>query len=120
MAENQGVVTNEGSGDGVRKRVNRKDLQDHDDSEKDVSTNTADNDAADIIQSSSHSKMVQLKDPLKWFGVLLPQALHQSQDKFKRALAASCELANHKRHLEEVRKTFREMLKEKENIINSV
>ena len=34
------------------------------------------------------------KDPLKWFGVLVPQALRQSQGRFKKAVELSVEISN--------------------------
>ncbi|KAK9693161.1 hypothetical protein QE152_g34382 [Popillia japonica] len=46
----------------------------------------------EIIKKSENTSKIQ--DPLKWFGVLLPQNLHMAQNRFKQALVWIGEIAN--------------------------
>ena len=59
-------------------------------------------------------------DPLKWFGVLVPQALRQSQAMFRRAAEVSCDLATMKLEAEHLRQKCKAQLQHKEDIINGV
>jgi len=52
-------------------------------------------------------------DPLNWFGVLVPQALRQSQHQFKRATEQCCHLATLKGHLLKLRTDQEVLMKRK-------
>lgn len=52
----------------------------------------------EIRQKGSEEK---LKDPLRWFGILLPNNLHQAQSKFKQALLWAVKCANLQTQLNE-------------------
>ena len=60
------------------------------------------------------------KDPLKWFGVLVPQALRDSQKKFKQAVILSCNLATLKVKLNSLQSHYNQLMQEKQDILNSV
>ena len=60
------------------------------------------------------------KDPLKWFGVLVPQALRDSQKKFKHAVILSCNLATLKVKLNSLQSHYNQLMQEKQDILNSV
>ena len=60
------------------------------------------------------------KDPLKWFGVLVPQALKDSQKKFKQATTLSCDLATLKVKLNSLQSHYNQLMQEKRDILNSV
>jgi hypothetical protein len=50
----------------------------------------------DYLNSSSPSKedSSPTKDPLKWFGILVPNILRQSQSTYRKAIEVSVECAN--------------------------
>ena len=60
------------------------------------------------------------KDPLKWFGVLVPQALRNSQKKFQQAVVLSCDLATLKVKLNSLQSHYNQLMQEKRDILNSV
>ena len=45
-------------------------------------------------QKPEKSEEVKTKDPIKWFGVLVPQTLRQSQKHFSKAVELSVEATN--------------------------
>ena len=54
-----------------------------------------------------------VKDPIKWFGVLVPQALRQCQDKFSRAIEICIHIANAKVRFTQLQTAYRSLYKEK-------
>ena len=60
------------------------------------------------------------KDPIKWFGVLVPQALRQSQDRYKRALQHVPIVATLQTRLLKIKSEFRELHRKKNTILNEV
>ena len=60
------------------------------------------------------------KDALRWFGVLVPQALKDSQIKFKQAVVLSCDLATLKVKLNSLQSHYNQLMQEKQDILNSV
>jgi len=59
-------------------------------------------------------------DPLRWFGVLVPTALRESQAKFRRVSEVSGELATLKIEVDNLRQKCKSRLTEKETLINSI
>lgn len=59
-------------------------------------------------------------DPLKWFGVLVPQSLRVAQSQFKLAAELSCDAASLKAKLVHLQGTIRRLLRRKEDIIDSI
>ena len=59
-------------------------------------------------------------DPLRWFGVLVPQALRESQRHFKSLAVDSCEVASLKAKMVNLQCTIRKLLRRKEDIIGSI
>ena len=57
-------------------------------------------------------------DPLKWFGVLVPQSLRQAQTKFKRAAEVSCKVASLKAKYCQLQEQFRSLKSEKWHLLN--
>ena len=55
-------------------------------------------------------------DPLKWFGVLVPQALRQSQGMFQRATEQCCHLASLKAHLLHLRQRHTQLMQQKKEL----
>ena len=110
--------------EGLRKReVTTKEEKDLDDEkvgevtdrveEVDIETKEKPHDIKEKPQGSPR------KDPLNWFGVLVPQALRDSQSQFKSALSFSADLATLKIKLLKMQMTIRHLLHRKEEIINS-
>ena len=60
------------------------------------------------------------KDPIKWFGVLVPQALKQSQERFKRAVHHTCVIAFLQSKLVNIKTQFRELQARKDQILNDL
>jgi len=70
--------------------------------------------------SAAAEKATKKKDPINWFGVLVPGALRESQAKFKGAARVSCELASLKLQSDLLQMQCREALAHKDNVINGV
>ncbi|KAI3357710.1 hypothetical protein L3Q82_016111 [Scortum barcoo] len=74
--------------EGVRRRIKpKKDI-----AEKEASEEASGEDAAEVtpVRKSDHNPQ---QDPLKWFGILLPQSLKQAQSSFKQVIELSAEIA---------------------------
>ncbi len=59
-------------------------------------------------------------DPLKWFGVLVPQALRNSQSQFKTAIELCCTLASLKARLLKLKAEYKKLLLEKDTLLTSL
>ena len=55
-------------------------------------------------------------DPLKWFGVLVPQSLRQSRGQFKKALELTVSVANRKRELMDMKSSYEDLKVQKEKL----
>ncbi|WAR14200.1 hypothetical protein MAR_004305 [Mya arenaria] len=55
-------------------------------------------------------------DPIKWFGVLVPTTLRQSQSDFKATVDAVVTVANLKIKLQELQKEYKELMLKKEEL----
>ena len=55
-------------------------------------------------------------DPLKWFGVLVPQALRQSQTEFKNSVNTVVTVANLKTKLISLQKEYEDLLRQKKEM----
>lgn len=67
------------------------------------------------IGSSSDTKPEHnpQQDPLKWFGILVPQSLKQAQSSFKQGIELSAEVAALQTTILRTRETLQQLLKEK-------
>ena len=73
----------------------------------------------EIDLSSERSAEVEVQNnPLKWFGVLVPQSLKQCQGKFKRAAELSCKLASLKLKYSSLQQRFKDLKLEKYQLLN--
>ena len=84
---------------------------------RNVNDEKSDGDEKSHVEDVPAEKPSPKKDPIKWFGVLVPQALRDSQAKFRRAAELSCELAMLKVRCDAQRAGFRTKLENKESII---
>lgn len=69
--------------------------------------------------SKSTPKSVEIEKPedtIKWFGILVPQSLRQSQTVFKSALEMTVELTNKKSKLEALRAQYAQLIKFKKEL----
>ena len=94
----------------VRKRNIPKD-----ESEEDFTLLT--NSVQDIQLDSTNSAVKKKpKDPIKWFGLLVPQTLRQSQTRFKSAIELTVELANLESQYRSLQVKYKDLLKEKKRL----
>lgn len=56
------------------------------------------------------------KDPLLWFGILVPQPLRQSQVAFKNAIKLSCQIATLQNRLDQEKKNYQAMIARKHTL----
>lgn len=76
--------------EGVRRRIKeKKDSTEEDKGEKPASKT----ESAAVGSSDTKSEHNPQQDPLKWFGILVPQSLKQAQSSFKQAIELSAEIA---------------------------
>uniref|UniRef100_A0A8C4N9H9 Vacuolar ATPase assembly protein VMA22 n=1 Tax=Eptatretus burgeri TaxID=7764 RepID=A0A8C4N9H9_EPTBU len=59
------------------------------------------------------------QDPLKWFGVLVPQSLRQAQQSFKQAIPVSVELASLQVQLHDAQDLYSHLLEKKQQLLLS-
>ncbi|KAM3910805.1 coiled-coil domain-containing protein 115 isoform 2-T2 [Leptodactylus fuscus] len=65
------------------------------------------------IEESEKSKSPSTKDPLRWFGVLVPQSLRQAQSNFRQGILLTAEVASLQSSIEETRRQYRALLVQK-------
>lgn len=74
---------------GVRRRNKKKNIGDkNQESEKTISEQSRE------IEKAKQCRHNPQKDPLKWFGILVPQSLKQAQASFKQVIELSAEIAS--------------------------
>ncbi|KAH0568262.1 coiled-coil domain-containing protein 115-like [Cotesia glomerata] len=61
---------------------------------------------------------IENQDPIRWFGVLVPQSLKTAQKRFQESIYISAKIANIDAELETIRKNFDESKKLKNNLVN--
>ncbi|XP_041129723.1 coiled-coil domain-containing protein 115 isoform X1 [Polyodon spathula] len=99
---------------GVRRRktVNKKTDQEDPLEPKDV---------PDTKEKTEPDRMVKgqisSQDPLKWFGILVPQSLKQAQSSFKQVIELAAEIAALQTQIEATREEFRTQLKSKQQLL---
>ena len=52
-------------------------------------------------------------DPIRWFGVLVPMPLRQSQKAFRNGIELACKIASLQSHLIDIRRTYVDLMQEK-------
>ena len=112
--ESDGIST----GDGLRKRnikIDGKEIDELAESIQEIGLNE-DAKSEDKLEKETSPK----KDALRWFGVLVPRALKDSQNKFKQAVVLSCDLATLKVKLNSLQSHYSQLMQEKQDILNSV
>lgn len=70
------------------------------------------------IKKTKTEKAVAQVDPLKWFGVLVPQSLRLCQNNFKRATEISCKVASLKVKYSSLQQRYRDTKAKKVNLLN--
>lgn len=76
-----------------------------------------DKNSLDQTELTEKRKPTKPADPIKWFGVLVPPALRQSQAEFKKSVQMSVTVANLKIKLCDLQTKYKTLLKEKQNSI---
>ncbi|KAG8542853.1 hypothetical protein GDO81_025983 [Engystomops pustulosus] len=64
-------------------------------------------------EESEKPKSSPADDPLRWFGVLVPQSLRQAQSNFRQGILLAAEVASLQSSIEETRKKYRALLAQK-------
>ncbi|XP_067658913.1 coiled-coil domain-containing protein 115-like [Haliotis asinina] len=75
-------------------------------------------DSSDDAKDKSSSEKPRRVDPLKWFGVLVPQTLRRSQSSFQEASSLAVTIANLKLKLGNLQKEYQELYAEKQNLLS--
>ncbi|KAK2885706.1 hypothetical protein QQF64_020867 [Cirrhinus molitorella] len=68
----------------------------------------------DQVNSKAESSTPEHRDPLKWFGILVPQNLKQAQSAFKEVITLSAEIASLQSAILATRKEMQAQKKEKQ------
>jgi hypothetical protein len=69
-------------------------------------------------EGKEDEKMV-CSDPLRWFGVLVPRSLRQSQASFKHAVELVCDLASLQARVIDIRQRYSRIAREKQQLLVS-
>ncbi|KAF7696062.1 hypothetical protein HF521_006156 [Silurus meridionalis] len=100
---------------GLRRRVNitKTDIKE----EKDTSRDQCEKET----QFNSKSEKSSIKqDPLKWFGILVPQNLKQAQAAFKEVITLSAEISTMQSAIVKTRLEMKTQMKDKEKIVSEL
>ncbi|XP_046362017.2 coiled-coil domain-containing protein 115-like [Haliotis rufescens] len=100
----------------LRKRNVPNKLSDGDTPEVETIGSAGDSSAA--AKDESSEKKPGHVDPLKWFGVLVPQALRRSQSSFQEASGLAVTVANLKLKLGNLREDYKTLLAEKQKLLS--
>ncbi|KAM4012034.1 coiled-coil domain-containing protein 115-like [Anomaloglossus baeobatrachus] len=68
---------------------------------------------ASTKEESEKPKSPGVNDPLRWFGVLVPQSLRQAQSNFRQGILLAAEVASLQSSIDENRKKYRALLAQK-------
>ncbi|XP_026188173.1 vacuolar ATPase assembly protein VMA22 isoform X1 [Mastacembelus armatus] len=94
--------------EGVRRRNKPK----NNTTEKEANVQTGD-DKAPEVSSVKKSDTNSQQDPLKWFGILVPQSLKQAQSSFKQVIDLSAEIATLQTSVLNIRQELKNSMKDK-------
>ncbi|XP_073679428.1 coiled-coil domain-containing protein 115 [Garra rufa] len=89
---------------GLRRRINTK--------QKGVKEEEQETDPE--VKTKAESSTPEHRDPLKWFGILVPQNLKQAQSAFKEVITLSAEIASLQSAILATRKEMQVQMKEKQ------
>ncbi|KAI2649821.1 coiled-coil domain-containing protein 115 [Labeo rohita] len=89
---------------GLRRRINTK--------QKEVKEEEQETDPQ--VKTKAESPTLEHRDPLKWFGILVPQNLKQAQSAFKEVITLSAEIATLQSAILATRKEMQAQTKEKQ------
>ena len=73
-----------------------------------------------LTKRDHSSRSPSTRDPLHWFGILIPMPLRQSQAAFRRAIDVVCQIASLQSELLDIRKQYHTTLKAKHRLSASV
>lgn len=77
-------------------------------------TENEDTSQTEVVKDENKTECGTLsKDPLHWFGVLVPQALRYSQKNYKSAVEQCVELANLQSRIQQIQTTYKNLLHKK-------
>lgn len=93
--------------EGVRRRIKPK----QEIAEKGAGEETKSEKAPEITPSQKSDQNTQ-QDPLKWFGILVPQSLKQAQSSFKQVIELSAEIATLQTALSNTRQELKRSMKD--------
>ncbi|XP_059396465.1 coiled-coil domain-containing protein 115-like isoform X1 [Carassius carassius] len=88
---------------GLRRRINTIQKVKEEDQETDPQ-----------VKTKAESSTPEHRDPLKWFGILVPQNLKQAQSAFKEVITLSAEIASLQSAIIAIRKEMQGQMKEKQ------
>ena len=101
---------------GLRKRNVKSENPSKEDHIEEVIKTDADKNTKDIeTNGENEPEKKRLFDPIKWFGVLVPGSLKQSQVEFRKCIEVAVNVGNLQTKLENLRKNYRTLLKLKKN-----
>ncbi|CAM4680445.1 unnamed protein product [Leuciscus chuanchicus] len=89
---------------GLRRRINTK--------QKGVKEEEEETDPQ--VKTTAESSTPEHREPLKWFGILVPQSLKQAQSAFKEVITLSAEIASLQSEILATRKEMQAQVKEKQ------
>nr|XP_046252092.1 coiled-coil domain-containing protein 115 [Scatophagus argus] len=94
--------------EGVRRRIKpKKDIAEKEAGEE------ASSEKAPAVTPLSKSEQSPQQDPLKWFGILVPQSLKQAQSSFKQVIELSSEIASLQTAVLKTRQELKHSMKDK-------
>ncbi|KAM6930073.1 coiled-coil domain-containing protein 115 [Lycodopsis pacificus] len=95
--------------EGVRRRIKpKKDM-----TEKEMSEETSSEKAPEVTPEVRKSDQNPQQDPLKWFGILVPQSLKHAQSSFKQVIELSAEIATLQTAVLNTRQELKHSMKDK-------
>ncbi|KAM4696020.1 coiled-coil domain-containing protein 115 [Rhinophrynus dorsalis] len=71
----------------------------------------------EIEESGKGQKPPPNQDPLRWFGILVPQSLRQAQSSFREGLLLAAEVATLQNSIENTQRQYRQLLDKKRAVL---
>ncbi|XP_060792905.1 coiled-coil domain-containing protein 115 [Neoarius graeffei] len=101
---------------GLRRRVTVKKKENEE--EKDISKDQCEKEPQ--FNSKSEKSPSQHQDPLKWFGILVPQNLKQTQAAFKEVITLAAEISTLQSAIVKTRSEMQTQMKDKQKIVSEL
>ncbi|XP_029466564.1 coiled-coil domain-containing protein 115 isoform X2 [Rhinatrema bivittatum] len=102
---------------GLRRRKGLSRIDDPSPSEDTAAEKLKPRSSKEMDGAQQEERLAPAQDPLKWFGILVPQSLRQAQSSFKQGVSLAGEIATLQSSIEVTREQFNSLMKKKKQLL---